>query len=231
MQWKVNLKLSSNNKMITKKIVVLISGSGSNLQALIEKLHKQVINGQYVEIAAVISNKSDAFGLERAAQASIPAILVESKGIESREQYDALLASELANWHPDLILLAGFMRILSADFVHQYQGKMINIHPSLLPKYQGINTHQRAIDAGDTEHGASVHFVTPELDSGPTILQAKVPIFPEDSADDLADRVLTQEHQMYALVATWFISNRLIMQGQNALLDGTVLDKSGYAAD
>ena len=203
--------------MATKKIVVLISGTGSNLQALTDKLHKQQIDGQQAEIVAVISNKADAYGLERAREANIPAILVESKGVASREAYDALLSAELDKLQPDLILLAGFMRILTTDFVNQYQGKMLNIHPSLLPKYQGVNTHQRAIDAGDKEHGASVHFVTPELDSGPTVLQAKVPIFAEDTAQDLADRVLTQEHQIYALAAAWFVSGRLEMQATISL--------------
>ena len=217
--------------MATKKVVVLISGSGSNLQALMDKLHKQQINDQQVEIVAVISNKADAFGLQRASEANIPAILVESKGVGSREQYDALLAAELDKLQPDLILLAGFMRILTSDFVNQYQGKMLNIHPSLLPKYPGVNTHQRAIDAGDKEHGATVHFVTPELDSGPTVLQAKVPIFSEDSAQDLAERVLTQEHQIYALAASWFVGSRLNMQGQYAYLDDKQLDEFGYAAD
>ena len=217
--------------MATKKIVVLISGSGSNLQALIDKLHKQQVNDQNIEIIAVISNKADAYGLERAREVNIPAILVESKGVGSREQYDALLAAELDKLQPDLILLAGFMRILTSDFVNQYQGKMLNIHPSLLPKYPGVNTHQRAINAGDTVHGASIHFVTPELDSGPTVLQAKVPIFAEDNAQDLADRVLTQEHQIYALAATWFIDGRLTMQGQFAHLDGKQLEEFGYAAD
>jgi len=217
--------------MVTKKVVVLISGSGSNLQALMDKLHKKQVNDQQIEIVAVISNKADAYGLERAREANIPAIVVVSKGIASREQYDALLAAELDKLQPDLILLAGFMRILTSDFVNQYQGKMLNIHPSLLPKYPGVNTHQRAIDAGDKEHGATVHFVTPELDSGPTVLQAKVPIFVEDTAQDLAERVLTQEHQIYALAASWFVSNRLTMQGQYAYLDDKQLGEFGYAAD
>ena len=217
--------------MSSKKIVVLISGSGSNLQALMDKLHKQQINNQQVEIVAVISNKADAYGLERAREANIPAILVASKGVASRDQYDALLAAELEQLQPDLILLAGFMRILTSGFVNQYQGKMLNIHPSLLPKYPGVNTHQRAIDAGDEAHGATVHFVTPELDSGPTVLQAKVPVFAEDTAQDLADRVLTQEHQIYALAASWFVGDRLKMQGQFAYLDGKQLEQFGYAAD
>ena len=214
-----------------KKIVVLISGSGSNLQALMDKLHQQHVNNQQVKIVAVISNKADAYGLQRATDAGIPTILVESKGIASREQYDALLSNELDKLQPDLIILAGFMRILTSDFVNKYQGSMINIHPSLLPKYPGVNTHQRAIDAGDIEHGATIHFVTPELDSGPTILQAKVPIFPEDTAQDLAERVLTQEHQIYALAAAWFVSGRLTMKENKAYLDNKLLTEVGYAAD
>lgn len=221
--------------IITKKVVVLISGGGSNLQALMDKLHQQQIRDQHVEIVAVISNRADAYGLQRATETNIPAIVVESKGVALREQYDALLAAELDKLQPDLILLAGFMRILTPEFVNQYQGKMLNIHPSLLPKYPGVNTHQRAIDAGDKEHGATVHFVTPELDSGPTVLQAKVPIFAEDTAQDLSDRVLTQEHQIYALAASWFVTDRLIMQtteqGQYAFLDGKQIDELGYAAD
>ncbi|TEW54384.1 phosphoribosylglycinamide formyltransferase [Psychromonas sp. RZ22] len=217
--------------MVTKKIVVLISGNGSNLQALIDKLHKQQVNNHNIEIIAVISNKTDAYGLQRATEANIPAILIESKGISSREEYDRLLTAELDKLQPDLILLAGFMRILTPDFVNQYSGKMLNIHPSLLPKYQGVNTYQRAIDAGEKEHGATVHFVTPELDSGPTVLQAKVPIFEEDNAQELAERVLTQEHQIYALAASWFIDGRLVMQDNYALLDGKQLGEFGYAPD
>ena len=128
--------------------------------------------------------------------------------------------------------MAGFMRILSSQFVDKYLGKMLNIHPSLLPKYQGINTHQRAIDAGDHDHGASVHFVTAKLDSGPTVLQAKVPVFAEDTAQDLAERVLTQEHSIYPLAAQWFLSGRLLMNDKDqALLDGEILPENGYAAD
>lgn len=217
--------------MATKKIVVLISGSGSNLQALIDKLHKQPLDNGQTEIVAVISNKSDAYGLQRASDADIPSIAIISKGINSREEYDALLSAEIDKHQPDLIILAGFMRILSTEFVNKYLGKMLNIHPSLLPKYPGINTHQRAIDAGDDVHGVSVHFVTPDLDSGPTVLQAKVPLFSEDSAEDLRERVLTQEHQIYPLVVQWFLAGRLTMQGNNAILDGTTLPENGYATD
>jgi phosphoribosylglycinamide formyltransferase-1 len=217
--------------MASQKIVVLISGSGTNLQAIVDKLHKQPLNNTQTEVVAVISNKADAYGLQRAQDAGIDAIVVASKGIASREEYDAKLSEALDKLQPDLIILAGFMRILTSEFVNKYLGKMVNIHPSLLPKYTGINTHQRAIDAGDEEHGASVHFVTPELDSGPIVLQAKVPVFSDDTAEDLSERVLTQEHQIYPLVAQWFLSGRLSMQDNKAILDGKTLPENGYAAD
>ncbi|HEY7864863.1 MAG TPA: phosphoribosylglycinamide formyltransferase [Psychromonas sp.] len=217
--------------LATKKIVVLLSGNGSNLQNIIDKLHNTELNNQHIEIVAVLSNKADAYGLQRAQDAGIKHKAIISKGISSREQYDTLLSREIDQYQPDLIVMAGFMRILSAQFIDQYTGKMLNIHPSLLPKYQGINTHQRAIDAGDSAHGASVHFVTEELDSGATVLQARVPIFSEDSAEDLAERVLTQEHLIYPLAIQWFLSGRLSMVNNHALLDGLILPANGYAAD
>ncbi|ABM02907.1 formyltetrahydrofolate-dependent phosphoribosylglycinamide formyltransferase [Psychromonas ingrahamii 37] len=215
----------------TKKIVVLLSGNGSNLQNIIDKLHNTTLNNQHIEIVAVLSNKADAYGLQRAQNAGIKHKAIISKGISSREQYDALLSQEIDQYQPDLIVMAGFMRILSAQFIDKYPGKMLNIHPSLLPKYQGTNTHQRAIDAGDSEHGVSVHFVTEELDSGATVIQAKVPIFSEDSAEKLAERVLTQEHLIYPLAIQWFLSGRLSMVNSHALLDGLILPANGYAAD
>jgi phosphoribosylglycinamide formyltransferase-1 len=215
----------------TKKIVVLISGNGTNLQALIDKLHNSEVANQKTEIVAVISNKADAYGLQRADDAGINCQVVLNEDINSREQYDELLSETIDKFQPDLILMAGFMRILSTAFVEKYLGKMLNIHPSLLPKYRGVNTHQRAIDAGDNKHGATVHFVTPELDSGPTVLQAKVPVFAEDKAEDLAARVLTQEHLIYPLAAQWFLSGRLTMVNNQAVLDGNLLPENGYAAD
>jgi phosphoribosylglycinamide formyltransferase-1 len=217
--------------LATKKIVVLLSGNGSNLQNIINKLHNTTLNNQQIEIVAVLSNKADAYGLQRAQDAGIKHKTIISKGISSREQYDALLSREIDQYQPDLIVMAGFMRILSAQFIDKYPGRMLNIHPSLLPKYQGTNTHQRAIDAGDSEHGASVHFVTEELDSGATVLQAKVPIFSEDSAKELSERVLTQEHLIYPLAIQWFLSGRLSMVNNHALLDGLILPANGYAAD
>lgn len=138
---------------------------------------------------------------------------------------------QIDSYNPDVIILAGYMRILSSEFVRHYRGKMLNIHPSLLPKYPGLHTHQRAIEAGDKEHGTSVHFVTEQLDGGPVILQAKVPIFDEDTVETLTDRVQTQEYRIYPLVAQWFVEERLEMREGKAYLDGKQLGMHGYAFD
>ncbi|NRA52558.1 MAG: phosphoribosylglycinamide formyltransferase [Gammaproteobacteria bacterium] len=217
---------------MTKRIVVLISGNGSNLQAIIDNCNDKHING---EVVAVISNKAAVYGIERAAKANIPCEVLDHKAFVSRNEYDQALMAVIDQFKPDLIILAGFMRILTPELVQHYQGKMLNVHPSLLPKYQGLNTHQRAIDAGDTEHGVSVHFVTEELDGGPVVLQAKVPVFPEDNADDLAQRVHQHEHRIFPLVAQWFCTDRLSMQQQGndfvAYLDDKPLPAQGYASD
>jgi phosphoribosylglycinamide formyltransferase-1 len=210
-----------------KSIVVLISGNGSNLQAIINHIKDGKIDG---EIKAVISNVEDVYGLQRAQQAGIESLVVSHRDYASREEYDTALLANVEKFKPDLIILAGFMRILTPYFVNFYIGKLLNIHPSLLPKYKGLNTHQRAIDNYDTEHGASIHFVSPELDGGPVILQAKVPIFEEDSAADLASRVQEQERQIYPLVVKWFCNDRLMMQQGKAFLDNEVLEEQGYAA-
>lgn len=213
---------------MTRRIVVLISGSGSNLQAIIDACNTVDFPGQVV---GVISNKADVFGLTRAENASIPHQVLSHKAYDSRENYDQALVNAIDEHKPDLVVLAGFMRILTPAFVQHFSGKLLNIHPSLLPKYQGLNTHQRAIDAKDKEHGVSVHFVTEELDGGPVILQAKVPIFPEDSADDLASRIHVQEHKIYPLVVNWFCSGRVTMSGDKAVIDGVSLPPSGYASE
>ncbi len=213
---------------MSSKIVVLISGGGTNLQAIIDACTDSNYPG---EVVAVVSNKADAYGLTRAENADIATVSLSHKEFESREDYDQALIKKIDAFDADLIVLAGFMRILTPDFVQHYQGKLLNIHPSLLPKYQGLNTHQRAIDAGDEVHGVSVHFVTEELDGGPVILQAKVPVFEGDSSDELAARVHEQEHRIYPLVVKWFAEQRLAMQGDNAVLDGNVLPISGYAND
>lgn len=209
-------------------IVVLVSGNGSNLQTILDNCEQGLINGK---VSAVFSNKADAYALERATNADVPAVFVNPKDFAEREAFDAELMAQIDQHQPDLIVLAGYMRILSADFVQHYAGKMLNIHPSLLPKYPGLDTHQRAIDNGDEEHGASVHFVTPELDSGPVILQAKVPVFSDDSAEEVASRVHEQEHMIYPMVIQWFCANRLGMVNDTAVLDGETLPESGYAAD
>lgn len=211
-----------------KSIVVLVSGNGSNLQAIIDHFSdKQAL----ASITAVISNEPDAFALERAKQAGIDGVSLSHREFASRAEYDLALAAQIDRYHPDLVVLAGFMRILTEEFVLKYHGKMLNIHPSLLPKYKGLHTHQKAIDAGDEEHGMSVHFVTPDLDGGPIIIQAKVPVFHDDSAAELAQRVQEQERSIYPLVVNWFCQNRLQMVNNKAVMDGKTLPDSGYAAD
>jgi len=211
-----------------KSIVVLISGSGSNLQAILDACNAGFIAGR---VSAVISNKADVFGLTRAADAGVPALVLDHKQYADRASYDLALCQTIDRHQPDLVVLAGFMRILTPEFVAHYNGRLLNIHPSLLPKYQGLHTHQRAIDAGDSVHGCSVHFVTAELDGGPVVLQAKVPVFPEDDAALVAARVHEQEHRIYPLVVRWFCQDRLQQQADKALLDGHILSPHGYADD
>ena len=213
---------------MSSRIVVLISGGGTNLQAIIDACSD---SNYPAEVVGVISNKADVYGLTRADNADIANIALSHKEFSSRADYDQALIKVIDGFDADLIVLAGFMRILTPSFVQHFQGKLLNIHPSLLPKYQGLNTHQRAIDAGDDVHGVSVHFVTEELDGGPVILQAKVPVFDGDSSDDLAARVHEQEHRIYPLVVKWFAEKRLSMQGDHAILDGNTLPASGYAND
>ena len=210
------------------RFAVLISGNGSNLQALIDACQAGRIQG---ELVGVVSNRADAFGLERAKAAGIATQVLSNQAFANRESYDAALIQALESWKPDLLVMAGFMRILTPGFVQHFAGRMLNIHPSLLPKYQGVKTHARAIAAGDTVHGASVHFVTEELDGGPVVLQARVPIFPDDDEVTLAERVLSQEHQIYPLVINWFCQGRLTMVGTQACLDGQPLPARGYASD
>lgn len=176
------------------RLVVLISGGGSNLQAFIDA---SADTAYPCEVVAVISNRPGVFGLERAARAGIPADVLDHTAFPTREAFDAALADRIDAHQPDLVILAGFMRILTPGFVVRYAGRLLNIHPSLLPKYPGLHTHQRAIDAGDAEAGATVHLVTEELDGGPVILQARVPVLPGDTAETLAARVLVEEHRIY----------------------------------
>ena len=206
------------------RIVVLISGSGSNLQALIDRTQDGSIPA---EIAAVISNRADAFGLERAANAGIATDVLNHREFPSREAFDRELQILIDSYNPDLVVLAGFMRILTAGFVEHYHGRLLNIHPSLLPNYPGLDTHRRAIEAGDAEAGATVHFVTGELDGGPPVLQAAVPVEAGDNPELLARRVLTVEHRIYPQVVDWFARGRLELRADGAWLDGNKLPAHG----
>ena len=207
------------------RLVILISGGGSNLQAFIDA----VAAGQLdAHIALVISNRPDVRGLERAAQAGIPTAVLDHTRFSDRAEFDRALMALIDRQQPDAVILAGFMRILTADFVNHYLGKLFNIHPSLLPKYPGLHTHQRAIDNGDREAGATVHFVVPELDAGAHIIQAAVPLLPDDDADTLARRVLVKEHRIYPLAVKWFLEKRLRLTDNGAQLDGALLPASGF---
>ena len=209
-----------NNRPLS--IVVLISGRGSNLQSIVDA----TAGGELpVEIRAVISNVPGALGLERARQAGIEAVTLDHRRFEDRESFDAALARLIDRYHPGLVVLAGFMRILTPGFVEHYRGRMLNIHPSLLPAFQGLHTHARAIEAGATEHGASVHFVTEELDGGPVIAQARVPVLPGDDPDTLAARVLEQEHVLYPAVIRWFAEGRLELRDGEVWMDGKPLER------
>lgn len=205
-------------------IVVLISGGGTNLQSIIDAVSN---NDLPVEIRAVISNRPDAYGLQRAARAGIPGEVLYHKDFPDRESYDRALTALIDRYSPGLVVLAGFMRILSDDFVRHYEGRMINIHPSLLPKYRGLHTHKRCLEAGDAEHGATVHFVTPELDAGPVIMQARVPVQPDDSPESLAARVLQEEHRIYPEAIRWFAEGRLALKDGVSHLDGRPVDPCG----
>ncbi|WP_444931920.1 phosphoribosylglycinamide formyltransferase [Microbulbifer sp. SSSA002] len=206
------------------RVAVLISGSGSNLQALLDAAAQA---DAPFSVSAVISNKADAYGLTRAQQAGVPASVVDHRNFSSREVFDQALIEEIDQYKPDLVVLAGFMRILTPEFVRHYSGRLINIHPSLLPKYQGLHTHKRALEAGDKEHGVTVHFVTEELDGGPPIVQAIVPIEEGDSPELLAQRVQVQEHIIYPMAVTWFAQQRLQMADDRVRLDGELLPQHG----
>ncbi|MEQ9927397.1 phosphoribosylglycinamide formyltransferase [Pectobacterium brasiliense] len=211
-----------------KNIVVLISGHGSNLQALIDACKNARLKGK---IVAVFSNNAEAYGLERAQDADIPTCVLNPEDFADRAAFDAALANEIEQYEPALVVLAGYMRILSPEFVAQFAGKMLNIHPSLLPKYPGLHTHRKALENGDREHGTSVHFVTDELDGGPLILQAKVPVFSDDTEESLSERVKTHEHTIYPMVINWFLNGRLVMRDNEAWLDSVRIPPQGYAAE
>ena len=205
-------------------IVVLISGSGSNLQAIIDGVEAGTISGQ---VTAVISNKSDVKGLERATKHGIANYVLDHTEHTDRESYDQALKALIDQHNPTLIILAGFMRILTESFVQHYEGRMLNIHPSLLPKFKGLHTHKRAIEAQESEHGCSVHFVTPELDGGPIIGQRKVTIDATDTEDSLASKVQKEEHFLYPLCTKLFTEGRLQLTDAGPTLDGIAIIEGG----
>ena len=210
-----------------KNIVILISGRGSNMEALIAA---RDAGNLPVNIAAVISNRPDARGLETAAKAGITTHYVDHKVFAGREAFDAALAECIDQFQPDLVILAGFMRILSEGFVRHYEGRLINIHPSLLPSFPGLHTHQRALEEGVRIHGCTVHFVTPALDHGPVIIQAAVPVLDGDSEDDLAARILIQEHRIYPQAVRWFAEGKLSLDNGRVRLAETQSNQAALIA-
>jgi len=210
-----------------KNIVILISGRGSNMEALIAA---REAGNLPVNIAAVISNRADAKGLETAARAGIATRSIDHKAFAGREAFDAALAEHIDSFAPDLVVLAGFMRILSEGFVRHYEGRLINIHPSLLPSFPGLHTHQRALDEGVRIHGCTVHFVTPALDHGPVIIQAAVPVLDSDDEATLAARVLAKEHQVYPQAVRWFAEDRLCLENGRVRLAADLLDTTALVS-
>lgn len=195
------------------RIVVLLSGSGTTLQSIID-------TGLPATISAVISNKPGVMGLNRAKEANIPTHVLDHTTYSSREDFDQDLQQQIDEYKPDLVVLAGFMRILSDDFVNHYYGRLINIHPSLLPKYKGMHTHQRVMDDGEPLHGSSVHFVNTELDGGPVVLQARLPVLPNDSPESLELRIKTKEHLIYPTAISWLAEGRIELKGNEVYMDG-----------
>lgn len=216
------------NEMRALRVVVLISGSGSNLQAIMDACNN---TDSGAAVCAVLSNKASAYGLQRAADNGIATAVVDHTLFGSRAEFDQALREQIDAFAPDLVVLAGFMRILTPEFVTHYLGRMINIHPSLLPKYPGLHTHRRALEAGDSEHGATVHFVTAELDGGPAIVQAKVAVLPGDTEETLASRVLEREHRLYPLAVDVFAQRRLTLREGVAYLDDSALSGTGIALE
>lgn len=204
-----------------KSIVILISGRGSNMEALLDAIDADELQ---VRVAAVIANRPAAVGLETAAAKGAVTRVVDHTRFDSREAFDAELARSIDAFSPDLVVLAGFMRILSEDFVRRYEGRLLNIHPSLLPAFPGLHTHQRALDEGVRVHGCTVHFVTPALDHGPIVVQAVVPVLDGDDEATLAARVLTQEHQVYPLAVRWFAEGRLTLDAGRVRFDAAQND-------
>lgn len=210
------------------RAVVLISGSGSNLQAFIDGVADDSLP---IDIKLVISNQADAYGLTRAEKANIETAHISHKDFAQRADFDKALITAIDAANADIVILAGFMRILTADFVNHYANRLINIHPSLLPKYPGNNTHQRVLDAKDTRHGASVHFVVPEVDAGPVIVQGHMPVRADDSKDSLQRRIHEIEHQIYPKAVKWFATGRLSIERGQVLLDGETSSKQLQSFD
>lgn len=208
-------------------VVILISGRGSNMEAM---LKAQAEGRLPVRIAAVVSNRPDALGLESARAAGIPTVGLDHKAYAGREAFDTALMAAIDHFEPQLVVLAGFMRILTEGFVRHYEGRLINIHPSLLPSFPGLHTHRQALEAGVKVHGCTVHFVTPELDHGPVIIQAAVPVLDDDDEHTLAERVLAQEHRIYPQAVRWFGEGRLALKaGRVSLLAAMEPDTRGVA--
>jgi phosphoribosylglycinamide formyltransferase-1 len=207
---------------LMQKFVVLISGSGSNLQAIIDAVAGRRLRAQ---IVGVLSNKADAYGLTRAQTAGIPTAVISHRDYADRDAFDRAMMKQIDAWEADVVVLAGFMRILTPDFVNHFDGRLLNIHPSLLPKYKGLHTHQRALDSSDTEHGCSIHLVNAALDDGPVVAQAIVSILPDDDEASLTERVHKSEHKLYPLVLGWMADRRLLVKDGKPWLDGALLEQ------
>ncbi|PPI86687.1 phosphoribosylglycinamide formyltransferase [Candidatus Pantoea edessiphila] len=211
-----------------KKIVTFISGVGSNLKVILDACQNSIINAR---IASVFSNISCAYGLTYAKKSGIPINIIDVNRFINFETFDFMLTKEVDKYKPDLIVLAGYMRILGSFFVNYYKGRIMNIHPSLLPKYPGLNTHCRVLENGELEHGSSVHFVTDKLDSGPIIIQSRVPVLSTDDKFSLKERVKSQEYIIYPIAIKWYIETRLIMKEEKVWLDGKTLPPQGYTGN
>lgn len=210
---------------MSHKVAVLISGSGTNLQAMIDAQRQGALP---VEFSVVLSNKADAQGLQRAKDADIPTLVINHKEYASREDFDQAMVDALTPYAVDTVVLAGFMRILTPVFVEHFTGRLLNIHPSLLPRYRGLNTHQRALDNNDQEHGCSIHFVSNELDGGPVIAQAVVPIHAGDNATTLAERVHQSEHLLYPKVLQWRANQTLVLTDKGIRLNEQAIPANGF---
>jgi phosphoribosylglycinamide formyltransferase 1 len=213
---------------VSHRLAVLISGSGTNLQAIIDAIQAGTLSAG---IAVVLSNSASAGGLQRAVQAGIPTVTLDHRSYPDRDRFDQAMIAELDRFQPDSVVLAGFMRILTPAFVRHYQGRLLNIHPSLLPRHKGLHTHRRALEAGDAEHGCTVHFVTEELDGGPAIARARVDVLANDSEESLSKRVQAREHELFPRVLDWRAQGRLTLDPHGVMLDGQPIAAEGLDLD